>query len=183
MDLTVTPYSDKSFKVSGAATRTYSNQLKDLGGRYNSNLKDGPGWIFSNTKYDVVNEFVQQVQGSECPLPPPVQRRQYLPKPSAQQDIPIPRKPLPQPPQRSNYQTVTYTVPRPQHGMRVLISFDGNQNEYQVVGIEQTDNVTDTVMIQGLEPNELLTLVITNGKWQVLGIADTHSITFEGIDM
>ena len=54
----IEPYSDKSFKVSGDATWNYKNSLQNLGGRWNSNLKGGPGWIFPNTSYAQVADFV-----------------------------------------------------------------------------------------------------------------------------
>lgn len=44
-DLKLSKYTDKSIVVQGD-TRKYKEDLKKLGGKYNSGLKNGPGWIF-----------------------------------------------------------------------------------------------------------------------------------------
>ena len=47
--MNIQDYSEKSFVVYGNDTKKYKEDIKKLGGRFNSNLKDlGPGWIFSN---------------------------------------------------------------------------------------------------------------------------------------
>ena len=48
-DLEIINYSEKSFVVRGN-TKDHKEDLKSLGGKWNSNLRDGGGWIFSNTK-------------------------------------------------------------------------------------------------------------------------------------
>jgi len=50
IDLMVSDYNEKSIKVEGTDNRNYMPQWKSLRGRYNSRLKGGPGWIFSQTK-------------------------------------------------------------------------------------------------------------------------------------
>ena len=40
-------YTEKSFVVRGGDTKNYSEKLREIGGKYNANLKGGPGWIFS----------------------------------------------------------------------------------------------------------------------------------------
>lgn len=47
--LSYVDYSDKAFAVTGN-TRQFYGLLKDLGGRFNSRLSCGPGWIFSKKK-------------------------------------------------------------------------------------------------------------------------------------
>lgn len=56
-DLTFNEYSDKSIVVYGD-TRKYKEDLKKLGGKYNANLKQGPGWIFPKTLEKELNEFI-----------------------------------------------------------------------------------------------------------------------------
>jgi hypothetical protein len=56
-DLTVEDYSEKAIVVRGD-TQTYKQQLKDLGGKWNTRLRDGPGWIFSKRMEDTVLGFV-----------------------------------------------------------------------------------------------------------------------------
>ena len=53
------PYSAKSFTLRGEATRAKKEQLKALGGKWNSRLKGGAGWIFPNTKLVQVKEFLE----------------------------------------------------------------------------------------------------------------------------
>ena len=49
-------YSDKSFVVYGD-TKEFKEVLKKLGGKWNRNLSDGPGWIFPNNYRDDVNKW------------------------------------------------------------------------------------------------------------------------------
>jgi hypothetical protein len=53
----IVDYSEKSFVVRGN-TKEYKDKLKELGGKWNSNLTDGGGWIFSNTRKDKVEEWL-----------------------------------------------------------------------------------------------------------------------------
>ena len=62
MDLMVSDYTEKSIKVEGAATRDYMPQWKSLKGRYNSRLKGGPGWIFSQTKREDLLQMVDDIR-------------------------------------------------------------------------------------------------------------------------
>ena len=50
-------YSEKSFAVFGN-TKTFKDELKKLGGKFNSNLKGKAGWIFSNSNKTKVEEFI-----------------------------------------------------------------------------------------------------------------------------
>jgi hypothetical protein len=47
MDFIIENYSEKSFVVCGEKTIKFKSRLKELGGKYNPNLKCGAGWIFS----------------------------------------------------------------------------------------------------------------------------------------
>lgn len=60
-DLKIVPYSEKSFKVEGADTKTHCEELKNLNGRYNPKLKGGPGWIFSNKRRSSVEDFISSL--------------------------------------------------------------------------------------------------------------------------
>ena len=51
--MNIEDYTDKSFVVFGE-TKNYKDALKELGGKYNSNLKVGPGWIFSKANREKV---------------------------------------------------------------------------------------------------------------------------------
>jgi len=51
------PYSEKSFVVRGD-TKPIKEQLTKLHGKWNTNLKGGEGWIFSNKRLDQVQSFL-----------------------------------------------------------------------------------------------------------------------------
>jgi hypothetical protein len=56
--LRIVEYSDRSIAVYGD-TKEYKDKLKELGGKFNSNLREGAGWIFPKTKESAVREFVR----------------------------------------------------------------------------------------------------------------------------
>lgn len=64
-NLTIKEYSPKSFVVIGN-TKEHKDKLKSLGGKWNANLTDKEsgsrfgGWIFSNNKKKVVEEYIFQ---------------------------------------------------------------------------------------------------------------------------
>ena len=56
--MNIKDYSEKSFVVYGDDTKKYKEEIKKLGGKFNSNLKDvGPGWIFINKNREKVDDF------------------------------------------------------------------------------------------------------------------------------
>jgi hypothetical protein len=57
-DITISDYTEKSFAVRGQ-TKEYSRFLADLGGKWNPNLKDGAGWIFSIKKREQVEKLLK----------------------------------------------------------------------------------------------------------------------------
>ena len=61
-DVILKPYSEKSFVVRGD-TKPHKDKLKELGGKWNSNLTDGGGWIFPNTLLDKVEEWIKSKNG------------------------------------------------------------------------------------------------------------------------
>jgi hypothetical protein len=65
LEITVKDYSDKSFCIFGDSTREYVNVWKHHGGRFNKNLKDiGPGWIFSKTRKEEIEQIIQKLKES-----------------------------------------------------------------------------------------------------------------------
>ena len=62
---TIQTYSEKSFVVRDADL--YTEQITNLGGKYNPLLRDGPGWIFGNFKRDVVESFIKSIGGNVAP--------------------------------------------------------------------------------------------------------------------
>jgi hypothetical protein len=59
IDLTIEEYTARSVVVQGD-TRKYKEDLKKLGGKYNSRLKTGPGWIFSKSSEDDLRSFIKK---------------------------------------------------------------------------------------------------------------------------
>jgi len=57
-DINIVQYSDHSFVLTGD-TRKYKEDIKKMGGKYNSRLQNGPGWIFSNKSKDTVISFIK----------------------------------------------------------------------------------------------------------------------------
>lgn len=58
-NLTIENYSEKSVVVRGSDTFGCKEDLKELGGKYNARLRDGPGWIFSLSSKDQLEEYVK----------------------------------------------------------------------------------------------------------------------------
>jgi len=54
-------YSEKSFVVRGDDTIKFKDTLKEFGGKWNSSLKDGPGWIFSLLHKEKIEKFIELV--------------------------------------------------------------------------------------------------------------------------
>lgn len=61
--LSIEKYSEKCIVVRGE-TKTYLNELKELGGKWNAGLKGGGGWIFPTTKLDKVTILVNRVKNN-----------------------------------------------------------------------------------------------------------------------
>ena len=57
-NLYIEDYSEKSIVIRGTETKTYKEGLKNLGGKYNMNLKGQPGWVFPKTKLQSVQNFI-----------------------------------------------------------------------------------------------------------------------------
>jgi hypothetical protein len=68
----VIDYSEKSVAIIGE-TKEWIEELKQIGGRFNRNLKVGensvPGWIFTKKKEDIVREFVEKSNSEQKNLP------------------------------------------------------------------------------------------------------------------
>ena len=58
-------YTDKSFVLFGDDTKKYKDYIKEMGGKWNANLKIGPGWVFSNNQKDSVREWLKSTNDDE----------------------------------------------------------------------------------------------------------------------
>ena len=62
-ELLVKDYTEKCFVLYGD-TQQHKDKIKELGGKWNANLKDGlKGWIFPMTKKKVVEDFIKNRDG------------------------------------------------------------------------------------------------------------------------
>ena len=59
--LKIINYSDKSIVVVGDGTKPHKDSLKELGGKYNPNLRGGTGWIFSKKATEKVQSFLESI--------------------------------------------------------------------------------------------------------------------------
>lgn len=76
-DLNCSEYSEKAIVVRGEATKTYKENLKSLGGKYNASLKGGAGWIFTKTNEGKVNKFISSVNRGEVKASDPIEEPQH----------------------------------------------------------------------------------------------------------
>lgn len=60
-NITITEYTEKSIVIRGD-TLEYKEELLNLGGKWNTKLRDGEGWIFPKTKYDKLNEWLINIK-------------------------------------------------------------------------------------------------------------------------
>ncbi len=58
-------YSDKSFVVRGEDTIKIKDTLKYIGGKWNSSLKDGGAWIFSNNQRERVEKLLEVLNSNK----------------------------------------------------------------------------------------------------------------------
>jgi hypothetical protein len=90
-DLNCSEYSEKAIVVRGESTKTYKENLKTLGGKYNASLRGGAGWIFSKTSEAKVNKFISSVNKGDISPSSPVEERRTAPtKESLTKDIRLP---------------------------------------------------------------------------------------------
>ena len=61
MSIKIENYSDKSFVVRGETTIKFKDTLKEFGGKWNSSLKNGGAWIFSNIHRERVEKLMEAI--------------------------------------------------------------------------------------------------------------------------
>lgn len=59
-NLKIDDYSEYSIVVRGDDTRKYKEDLKKLGGKYNSMLRGGPGWVFPKKNEQNIKKFINE---------------------------------------------------------------------------------------------------------------------------
>jgi hypothetical protein len=82
--------------------------------------------------------------------------------------------------QRSDYQTVTYNVYKPQMGMTAKVTGDGANFDAKVISVTPNPDGTVTkLIIQILNQDTTFEVGLWNGHWALRGIPNIHSIRFE----
>ena len=175
-------YSDKTFIVFGEATKTYKQQMMELGGKFNGRLKErfgehvnfpgGAAWIFMNKYRSSVYKFVNQVNSGDN------KQHEGVPQQGTQINLPTVFAPV----KSSTYQFVKWKVYKPTEGMTVTIKAGGASTIGKVVQTESSrnKNIIDTVYIDlGGNTSKL---VICNGGWKVWGYMVEHSVYFSSSD-
>ena len=189
--MTIAPYGDRgtSFKVTGIATKNYTTTLKSMGGGFYKNVGDGvPGWIFDNSQYNNVVNFVAQANSGNvvsnsnryvkrnvvATQPTQVTTTSIaLPTVSTSTDSAVSPS--------VTMQNVSWTVPKPDVRMRVRVLVDNMAADYIITQIQPnptTGNVETAYISPSNNPGLSSKLVIVNGKWQVWGYMQDHSVNF-----
>ena len=164
--LNVQDYTDKSFVVTGELTRTYKDHLKALGGKFNKNLKVGPGYIFSKSKQEKVMEFVLSVNSNDV--------QTTMPGTTGGEGLPT----VVAPPNTSSspYQYVRFKIYRPKENQKVKLNLGGKTMEGTVVKTESHNDTIDTAYVEFDGKTSLG--VICRGKWTIFGLFEPHTIYF-----
>ena len=58
-NIIIEQYSEKAIVVKNS--QSYKEKLKEMGGKWNPNLKNGAGWIFHNSKRPLLEELQRQI--------------------------------------------------------------------------------------------------------------------------
>ena len=165
-------YTDKSFAVYGE-TKKYKDSLKNLGGKFNKNLKLGDdvaaGWIFSKKSLEKVMEFVQKANSGEVNVV-----SSELPSTSSSSTS-LPTVTVPQ--NNSSFQFVKFKIYKPSQGQHVNLKVDGKVIEGRIIKVETHNDIVDTVYID-FDGKTSLAMII-NGNWQLNGYFVKHFLFFE----
>ena len=188
--MTIAPYGDRgtSFKVTGIATKNYTTTLKSMGGGFYKNVGDGvPGWVFDNSYYNNVVNFVAQANsGNVAPNSNRYVKRNVTVQPATvtTTSIALPTVSTSTDSAVSpsvTMQNVSWTVPKPDVRMRVRVLVDNMAADYIITQIQPnptTGNVETAYISPSNNPGLSSKLVIVNGRWQVWGYMQDHSVNF-----
>jgi hypothetical protein len=177
-------YSDKSFAVYGE-TKKFKDILKNLGGRFNKNLKINDeikvGWIFSKKNQENVVDFVMKANAGETFTLDTSSKSLD----TSSKSLETPNKSLDLPNFNSSgnktsvYQYVKYKVYKPKANQKVELKLNGNTMTGKVTGVEMHDDIVDTAYLN-FDGQEQLA-VICNGKWTIFGYFHKHNLYFSDV--
>lgn len=188
-------YSNYSFVVSGA-TKEYKEQLMALGGKYNPNLKTGPGYIFSNKKEQEVRDFIdnptnksldsdmlsikqnnkKDILSIDSPL---IKKNTTIKSPllSTKSSISYPNRFVGS--DGLQYQIIIETCPLPYLNQKVTVKYNDNSFDGIVSNINDGSPINDIILTyQENEVDKQTRAIIINGKWQIYLLDVNHELIF-----
>lgn len=187
-------YNDNSFVVragrSADDTKQWQTQLEELGGRWNPRLKGGSGHIFSQTKRDVVQDFIIKVnKGLVKPQGPSAKPKgKATPVITAHEvaDVKdrttvVQAKPIEVNSQK--YQAITYLVVLPTAGQKIKVDFESEEEPkskiYVVKEALAEEPPFDRFYLEDADaPGNYSELQIVCGAWTIKGDLAVRSIEF-----
>ena len=180
--LAIVDYSDKSFVVFGEATKTYKEQMKQLGGSFNMRLQarpgfsGGPGWIFKSSSKPSVVAFINQVNDRKITHHEEV-AHQDSPAQGGVTTLNLPT--VVGPVANAKYQSVHFRAFKPVIGMTVTVKSGGMTASGKVIQVETSGrNVVYSAYINiGGATSKLV--LLANGYWQVWKHDVEHRVIFD----
>ncbi len=147
--LRIEPYTEKSFIVRGE-TKPYRTPLKMMKGKWINKPRDNrePGWMFGNYGRPEVEAYVQSVNNGTAKPPPTYQ-----------------------------VQTVSWSIFKPEEGMKLKITIPTGVTDYTVASIEKEGwMVIKATVFCPQQPSSVHQIAIISGKWQIMGYNEKHTI-------
>ena len=112
-------------------------------GKWINKPRDGgePGWMFGNYNRPEIEAYVQSVNNGTAAPPPTYQ-----------------------------VQTVSWSLFKPEDGMKLKITIPGAITDYTVASVEKEGwMVTGATIFCPQQPSSVHQIAIISGKWQILG--------------
>lgn len=170
--------------------KPYAQYLKQIGGKFNYNLRGRPGWIFSKNREQDLRSVVQQITTGQLPSLP-VRQTPFTQqgitgilqpssvivtpaiKPAESPSTPTTVLPSLVP---SGYQQVIILVPRPEVGKSLTLEVAGQKFPVEVESVEESPGIINAGVIR-LSDGQRTRIKLENGVWKIPGFAQQHSIS------
>ena len=127
--------------------KPYASLLKQVGGKFNYNLRGRPGWIFSKKREGEVRTMLEQIKStSEHPIT------------------------------LDGYQEVVIIVIRPEVGKTLMLEVDGSKSLMKVESIHQNGKIVDMANVT-LPDGQQKQIKLENGVWKLSDFPKSHVIS------
>lgn len=177
-NLTVEEYSEKSLVVRGDGVKDYDLTLREINGKPNPRLKGGYGYIFSKRNEDKIHSVISEINSGQRSPDDPNAIEQA--KTRRKQEYQVRQEMATAP--DDGMQTLVYKVHRPREKQTAVISMNsGASYNYTVVSLSGRAGNVDTVTMssQNDPTSPQIRAVVCNGDWQIWGMNDPHTISFQ----